>query len=260
MSRPPADQELWQLHGPSGKQAPAVSLIPVPGGHPVSLTEAQWATLQAAIVGVANSAASAPVQQTMMQILSLLTTAQGNSIATTTQAVGVTTGQIHQDLIAIVGVLEEIRDGINALPGLLSGSPTPAPTPTPGPTPTPTPVFTPVTMNNGNTFFSSNSAVGFANQPFVPVPTGAKTIKLSVYSNQVDALVRVAVQYRRVVGSTAPGDQSYYGTDLTTDIITATAGEFAANTYEVPVDGPEVRISLQSVTGGATAKLYAGAY
>jgi hypothetical protein len=156
----------------------------------------------------------------------------------------------HQILGAISVTLEQIRDGINNL----SSTPGSAPTPTPTPTP-----FTPVTLNSGNPFFESTSAVPFSAANFVTVPAGASRIKVSAYGTEMDSLLRLAVEFRRVAGSTAPGDRTFYVCDLATEIATATTGEFASVAWELPVDGPSVRISLQSISGG-TAKVYAIAY
>lgn len=193
----------------------------------------------------------------------------------------------HAILSQLLVALHQIRDAINRLsiatpapapipapqpvptpspptptPSPPAPDPIPAPTPAPVPAPTPTPsppTFTPVSLNSGNAIFNSSSSVPFTSAAFVTIPSGAKMIKVTAYCSQIDAVLTVAAQFRRVAGSTAIGDQTYYLGDLNTAIATAVSGEFAAVAWELPVDGPEVRFSLQSLSGG-TAKIHAIAY
>lgn len=275
MPKPDPSQERW-VTLPDGGQGPVVVLSPITGGHTVRTVPEQWAALLDQLSAIEAASANDPTA--IVEAVASLETKLGfpspqtlhvalNAIAAQLSATHTIAIAQRDELSALSDLeingresthlimgsmlvaLQQIRDAIAGLGSV----------PSPGPSPTPTPTsFTPVTLNSGNAIFDTAATVPFSSATFLAIPAGATRIKVTATNTQYDALLTVAAEQRRVTGSTAPGDRTFYQADLACSIA-AGASENVAQSWEIPVDGQQIRFSLQGISGG-TAKLYGIAY
>lgn len=243
MSRPQETDEFWILH-PSGKQAPAVVLLPTNGGLEAKLTQSQLDLIQS-------------IKSTAEQIQSSLTDEDGHSFADLQSSLGILMGTNGSNLLKLKARTEEIkalltsstgtsiaqqsketRDDLASILGLLQGAE----------------ILSEVQLQRANLNNSDpviNAASGDSSSEAISIPP-TKKVGLQVYLSDPLGTASIAIELKRVAGAVNLSDKEIRYFDVEAGLLEVALGSYATNSITIEPNGAvELSVHLRALSGGS---------